>query len=231
MVDDGARLAGLASVARGMRTASDELTRLQLVTEAAVDLVDRCKYAGITLNDAGECLTLATSAEVVRTVNAMQNELGEGPCHDPHRTEEVVVSNDVSRDERWPSWGARIAAEHGLASAMSVLVFSDRTSYGTLSLYAAEPGAFTGDDLATAQVLAAHLAVSLAASREIDGLGVALHSRTVIGQAVGIVMERLDLSADRAMAYLKRVSSHHNTKLVAVAMELVESRTLPTSPE
>jgi AmiR/NasT family two-component response regulator len=81
------------------------------------------------------------------------------------------------------------------------------------------------------QALAAHLAVSLAASREIDGLGVALHSRTVIGQAVGILMERLGLGAEQALAYLKRVSSHSNTKLVLVAMELVETRTLPTTPD
>ena len=107
------------------------------------------------------------------------------------------------------------------------MIFTARGSYGTLSLYAERTRAFSADDLATAQALAGHLAVSMAASREIMGLGVALASRTVIGQAEGIVMERLGVDADQALAYLKRVSSHTNTKLVDVALALVRTRQLP----
>lgn len=221
------RVEGFASLARGMSEADDERARMQLAADAAVQLVDRCKHAGVTLNRGGECLTLAASDDVVRAVNVLQNEMGEGPCHDPHRSEEVLVSNDVTRDPRWERWGTQINRQLGASSLLSVMIFSGEQSYGTVSLYAPEVHAFGSDDLAVAQALAAHLAVALSASREIAGLGIALHSRTVIGQAVGIVMERLGIDADQSLGYLKRVSSHRNTRLAQVAADLVQSRELP----
>ena len=50
-----------------------------------------------------------------------------------------------------------------------------------------------------------------------------MRSRTLIGQAVGIVMERYDLNDERAFAFLKRLSSHRNVKLRLVAREIVDA--------
>ena len=44
----------------------------------------------------------------------------------------------------------------------------------------------------------------------------------MIGQAIGIVMERFGLTEDRAFAFLSRLSSHRNVKLRQVARELVD---------
>lgn len=55
----------------------------------------------------------------------------------------------------------------------------------------------------------------------------ALERRLVIGQAQGILMERMGLTPERAHAYLSRVSQHTNTKLHEVAAQLVETRLLP----
>ena len=44
---------------------------------------------------------------------------------------------------------------------------------------------------------------------------------------MGILMERLDLDADAAFAYLRRVSSHQNRKLYVIAGEIATSRDLP----
>ncbi|GAA1443306.1 GAF and ANTAR domain-containing protein [Mycobacterium cookii] len=216
-----------ADLAQAMGAADADHDRLTIAVEAAVELVGPCAHAGVTFNRRGECLTLAGSSEVPELVNKLQNESGEGPCHVLDRDEETIISTDLPRDQRWPTWGARVHEELGLRSSMSLLIFTARGSYGTLSLYAERARAFQADDLATAQALAGHLAVSMAASREIMGLGVALASRTVIGQAEGIVMERLGVDADQALSYLKRVSSHTNTKLVDVALGLVRTRRLP----
>jgi AmiR/NasT family two-component response regulator len=56
----------------------------------------------------------------------------------------------------------------------------------------------------------------------------ALDSRLVIGQAEGILMSRLDLDADQAFEYLKRLSSTSNRKLAQIAAEIAETRELPT---
>jgi AmiR/NasT family two-component response regulator len=51
----------------------------------------------------------------------------------------------------------------------------------------------------------------------------ALTTRNLIGQAVGIVMERYQLDSDRAFAFLVRLSQSANTKLRTVAAGLVDS--------
>jgi GAF domain-containing protein len=221
------QVVGIADLAQALGAAGADHDRLVLAVEAAQELIGPCGHAGITLFRGGECVTLAGTSDVPRQVNDLQNETDQGPCHTPGRSDDTVVCPDLARDERWPVWGRRAREELGLGSSMSLLIFTARGSYGTLSLYAEQAHAFSADDLATAQALAGHLAVSLAASREIEGLGTALASRTVIGQAEGIVMERLSVDADQALAYLKRVSSHTNTKLVEVALELVRTREMP----
>jgi hypothetical protein len=49
----------------------------------------------------------------------------------------------------------------------------------------------------------------------------------VIGQAQGLLMAWLDMDADNAFAYLRRVSSHENRKLRDVAAEIVRTRQRP----
>lgn len=73
----------------------------------------------------------------------------------------------------------------------------------------------------TAELFAARAAIALGNARERENLNQALHSRKVIGQAVGILMERYAMNEDRAFAFLVRVSSHANIKLRDVAQELV----------
>lgn len=224
---DHTNMTEFADLAQALGAAGEETDRLMLAVEAAVELIPGCVHAGITVNRDGECHTLASTGEVLPLVNKLQNELGEGPCHAADRADELVEVTDLASDERWAGWGARINGDFQLGAMVSILVFTARGSYGTLSLYGSDPDAFDADDLATAQALAGHLAVALAAGREIDGLGTAMQSRTVIGQAEGIVMERLGVDADQALSYLRRVSSHTNTKLVQVALQLVRTRELP----
>jgi AmiR/NasT family two-component response regulator len=68
----------------------------------------------------------------------------------------------------------------------------------------------------------------MAAERQIDQLGLALHNRTIIGQAQGVLMERFDMSADQAFDYLRRISSTTNRKVAVVAAEIASTRRLPS---
>ena len=77
------------------------------------------------------------------------------------------------------------------------------------------------EELATVEPEVHELAALDAALLEIDGLRQALESRTVIGQAVGILMHRGALTADAAFTQLVELSSHTNTKLRDVAREVV----------
>lgn len=65
------------------------------------------------------------------------------------------------------------------------------------------------------------------AEQQIDQLLHALASRVVIGQAQGLLMERMRLDSDQAFAYLKRASMNANRKLINIADEIVRTRELP----
>lgn len=61
----------------------------------------------------------------------------------------------------------------------------------------------------------------------IEQLTLAMRHRTVIGIALGMLMERFDFSQDEAFGYLRRCSQTQNRKLYDIATEFAESRQLP----
>lgn len=61
----------------------------------------------------------------------------------------------------------------------------------------------------------------------VDQLREAVEHRTVIGIAIGVVMERLDLDRESAFDHLRTMSSHLNRKLYDIALEVSTDRRLP----
>jgi AmiR/NasT family two-component response regulator len=57
---------------------------------------------------------------------------------------------------------------------------------------------------------------------QIDQLNQAMHTRKVIGQAVGILMERYDIPEDNAFTFLIRASQSDNIKVRDIAQELID---------
>nr|WP_300050401.1 ANTAR domain-containing protein [uncultured Nocardioides sp.] len=82
----------------------------------------------------------------------------------------------------------------------------------------------TADEIEDNQRLVRALEAAVA---EIDHLRVALDRRLVIGQAQGMLMERLGIDAGQAIDYLKRVSSQRNQKVFVIAEDIVRTRELP----
>jgi AmiR/NasT family two-component response regulator len=58
-----------------------------------------------------------------------------------------------------------------------------------------------------------------------------LRSRTVIGQAMGLLMRDLRLTGDAAFEHLVQLSSHSNVKLRDVAARMVDEAESGLSPE
>ena len=99
-------------------------------------------------------------------------------------------------------------------------------SHGALNLYSDSTDPFGPNEYAIAQALAAQISVALAMHREIRGRGIAMTTRTIIGQAQGILMEKLGIDADQAFAYLRRISQSENRKLIMICQEIVNTRRL-----
>ena len=219
-----------ATLARALSTSGAEPRQLELAVAAVVRMVDGCDHAGVTMVTPAGLETMAATSELVTHGDQLQYELGEGPCVDTVRTHTTVISSDISSDPRWPRWGPVVAAQYGVGSILSMLLYTGDDSYGALNLYSGRPEAYTADDILVAHSLAAHLAVAVTAAREIDHRGLAMVSRLVIGQAEGVLMERYRMTAEQAFDLLRHLSENSNRKLVLVAEELVATGTTKGLP-
>ena len=214
--------------ARALQSSTGSVERLQRGVELVVEMVEGCDHAGVTIHAGRTLTTPAASDELVRRGDEWQYELGEGPCVDTVHEQHTVIAQDLAADRRWARWGPKVVSELGVNAMMSLLLYTDDDTFGALNLYADRTHAWDHRQVAVAHALAGHLAVAVADGTEIENRGRAMVSRTVIGQAEGIVMERFGLDAEQAFAYLRRMSQATRHKLVTVAEELVATRRLPT---
>jgi GAF domain-containing protein len=217
-------------VASAVREMAEEPT-LAATVDRAVHMCRHamrgCDMVGISVIEGGQIRTVAASNEILRQIDQWQFELGEGPCYDALRNDETVTSNDLAHDDRWPVYGQRLAQETGIHSSVSYRLFTNGDSLGALNAYALAPSAFSHQEVAQGQALAAHAAAALASSLKEHQLQQALESRTVIGQATGMLMERFGLDADAAFGALRRISQNRNIKLHALAERLVTTGRVP----
>jgi GAF domain-containing protein len=224
----GTRAQRMADLARDLRSEPDAAGTMHHLVQATVDLVPGCDASGITVaHRGGRIETPAASNDWPVLGDKLQAELGEGPCVDAAWKQEWVRSGDVAGDDRWPAWGPRIAAALGVRSMLCLQLFTHENKLGALNLYSRQVDAYTEENVDEAIAIAAHAAVAVAAAQHIDQLGIGMARRTLIGQAVGIMMERYDLDADRAFSVLLRLSSTENRKLFEIASELVGERRRP----
>jgi GAF domain-containing protein len=216
--------AALAEAAREMNTARGTGATLSGIVEAARVAIPGIDHAGVTLaHRDGRVETRAWTDQMVCELDALQYELGEGPCLEAIRDEPLVVVEHARHEQRWPRFIPR-ALPLGLRSMMGIRLFADEQTLGALNLYGTTHDTFGADVEPIAELFATHAATALGHARREDGLNTALATRKVIGQALGIVMERFSLDQDRAFEYLTRVSSHGNVKLRDVATRIVEDR-------
>lgn len=199
---------------------------VELVLEYALKAVG-ADYAGVVfVHSKTRVETVAATDPLIERLDEVQVRTGEGP--DLTALGEVlgVVVDDTTTDQRWPRWAEEVAGA-GIRSLLSVRLSTTASMLGTLNLYSRVPHQFSPDDQAVAHVLARHAAVAIGAARKEQHLWQAVDARKRIGQAQGILMERYDLTPDKAFAVLLRYSQDRNIKLRLVADQLVENGSLP----
>ena len=212
----------IAQAARTIHDSQGLQQSLQVIAEVARDSVPGFDEVGIsTVDGRGRVETKAATGDLVWTLDKLQYGLGEGPCVDTLRNATVVTAPKIRHDQRWPRF-VPPAVKAGLRSQLAVRLYLDRTGVlGGLNLYSTTSDEIDPEAESIAELFAAHAAIALGHATEREHLNDALQSRKVIGQALGLVMERYQLSEDRAFQFLLRASSHGNIKLRDIAAELV----------
>lgn len=212
-----------ARVARTLAEHHGDLQRaLDEIVHLAVDSLEACEFAGVSLTEKGKITSPASSNDIPRTVDRIQSETGEGPCVDAIREHEVFQTGDLRNEKRWPEFSARAYEETGIRSILSVRLFVEEDTMGALNLYSTVPDAFDESDVALGTVFAAHASVAMSTARREQGLEQKAQSRDVIGQAKGILMARSGLTEDEAFEMLKKASQRMNVKLRDVARRIAE---------
>jgi GAF domain-containing protein len=212
---------------------TDEVqTFLHEVTLLAARLVEPPASCGITTHYDGWPVTAATSDDRASLIDEEQYGAGDGPCLTAMRTGEMVQMPDLEDDGRWPTF-VEAARRHGVRCilAMPLVVRGERR--GALNIYGFQRAAdFNDGEIERARVFAAQAATALALTlRHIEQgqhatqLEDALQSRSVIDQAIGILMAQQKCDSETAFALLRKHSQNHNKRLRDVAREMIERHT------
>jgi hypothetical protein len=132
----------------------------------------------------------------------------------------------VRNDPNWPRYGPKVA-DLGIVSHLALHLNMVHGPRASLNLYAEQMVDADPDMLEMAGLFAASMSNLLGLVRTVDQLQTGLGTNRTIGQAIGIMVERFQITLERALAYLVRLSQDHNTKLAIVAQQIVEDAARP----
>lgn len=216
----------LCALTRDLENQDDPESMLAAIVAAAVALIPGAEEGSISIVLGRRRIrSEAPTGELPRRVDALQEELQQGPCLDVAYQQQTVRVSDLTDDDRWPLLAAR-AAETGAVSMLSLQLSVEGDNLRALNLYARTVDAFTDDSEQMGLLVAAHAALAYVSASRQAHLVRALVTRDLIGQAKGILTERYQITGDNAFLLLTRISQNSNRKLHQVAAELVDSGTI-----
>lgn len=220
----------MAELAENLSENTDET--LEALTAAVCDVIDGVDFASVSVlrEDGGRryLSTLAPTDALAVELDELQSKLEEGPCFDAANEDRLFVSEDLALDPRWPRFG-EAAVNLGVRAQMGVDINPPGKSRAALNLYSFDRQPFV-DAVDTAEIFAAQACLMLGMADTVSQLQAAMNNRKVIGQALGIVMERYSLDEARAFKFLTRTSQQSNRKLRVVAAEIVSGTDARNQP-
>jgi hypothetical protein len=204
---------------------------LERLVAVAVERVPGARWASVSLLRAGRFTTPAATGDVAERADALQYELGSGPCVDAALDDSVYVTGDVSAGDRWATWGKRVDTELGVRSvfAQRLHLMDDSNFIASLNIYSDHRAAFDDHAVGMGLVLATHAAMILSetiARDRADNLRHALESNREIGVAIGVLMHQHRITREQAFDLLRVASQDTNRKLADVAADVADTGVL-----
>jgi GAF domain-containing protein len=204
---------------------------LQALARRALDLAPTADGCGLTLERQGRPVTVSSTGPNASVLDEAQYGQDDGPCLQAMRTGEEVNVPDTLSEKRWGDY-PMYAAACGARSSLSLPIAPHTHTSGALNLYAPVPDAFADTDLEPLRLLAAQATGAIALAQRIadaqefaTDLQTALQSRTVIDQAIGVIIGQQRCTAEAAFNILRAASQHRNIKLRDLCAEMITSIT------
>lgn len=212
----------LAEVTR-LLAADDVPAAMSRYVERMVRTVPGCDGAVICAPDRGRVNAIAGTWQPAKPSTDL------GPISEALDYREPRRLPDVRNDARWPAFSAELD-EAGFRSALVLPLASPQDDPAALTLLSAKPDEFCDASFDIVQLFALHAGTALdnaalySDCRDlVDQLRTSLRTRSLIGQAQGLLMATDDADTDRAFTLLREASQRHNVKLRVVAEELVQA--------
>ncbi len=182
--------------------------------------------AGILLVDNDNSLhVIGSSSHAVTLLDLFQVQNNEGPCRECCVTHELVASENLATDGRWPNFSA-LATKENFVAVYALPLQAQDVVVGALNLFSEAP--LSKAQLATARSLAdAATLAFLQADMQQDRLLIArklrlaVEGRNVIEQAKGVLSERHGISMMEAFWKLRDASNQRDTDIVDMANAVV----------
>jgi GAF domain-containing protein len=201
---------------------------LQRVAELSVRAVPGCDGAGVTWVVQGKPTTVTAAGDFVRRIDEIQYALDEGPCLHAYVTQDMVLTEDLEDEQRWPRFRAA-ALQYGLRGIVAAPLTVRGTRLGALNVYALQAWVFDEATAATAALFAEQASIVLGNAEAFTraqvtaaSLEQALTSRWEIDTARGIVMAQQRCGPIQAFDVLRDMSQTQHRKLREIARELLD---------
>src|SRR5579875_2590463 len=206
---------------------------LEQVASFAVRAIPGAEGAGVTLlrfdRPASPVEAIAASHRFVARIDEIQYAmLNEGPCITAALERRTVRSGSLGGDQTWPRFGPRVG-RLGVHSALSLPLLLPDQVVGAINVYAHAKDVFDEHAVRLGELFAGPAAVAVHNARVLSHaqrlaaqLEVAMASRPVIDQAIGLIRGRTGATADEALSRLRTISQQENTKLIEVATRMVD---------
>jgi GAF domain-containing protein len=172
----------------------------------------------------------------VRSSGAMEIVAGADPGFDPIAPGPIVEAatfgeprrlDDVAADQRWPSFSTHLA-NAGYQSCLALPLATQNDDTAVLTLFSAKPAQFADTAYDIVLLLALHAGVMFdnaslyhESSQLVSQLRIALHTRSLVGRAQGMLMRQFNIDSEQAFDTLNRSSQNSNTKIRDLAAILV----------
>jgi GAF domain-containing protein len=195
---------------------------LDRIIRIAISLVPGAEAGSISLLSDGALQTVAADGDAAFAIDDLQAGWGQGPSWQAVLEGRALRVDDLVTDPRWLEMSA-LAGEIGVRAVLACSLPMPRKQQGVLSLYSSRPAAFDAAAELVVPVFAARAAIATAYADKVSQLKRAMESRQLIGQAVGILMERHRLSSRQGFDTLVKASQEAHLKLREVAQRVIET--------
>ncbi|TDQ52899.1 ANTAR domain-containing response regulator [Actinorugispora endophytica] len=222
-VDDPVGLARhLVSLTEAVTTSADVEDATQRVAAMLTADPWPCDHVHVTVRTAKNAPpVIAYSDDVARLLGDCAGFLGDEPVLAVTLPSPDEATETRHTDGRWQRFLER-AAEHGVRAIHAARMITSQRAIGVITLYSTDVETLERVGASRISTVIDTIALALEHRIEVANLTRALDTRSLIGTAIGILMERHRIGETDAWQMLSRTSQQLNIRLVDISRRIVD---------